>query len=120
MGHPAGFLLASSFWFRKMSGITMRIPLLLTLCALMATQGQAGGRRGAEPTTPETAAEQRGRGAATNNAVIADIVDETPSITHHEITVGGRTLKYTATVAQMPIMSASGETEARIFYVAYT
>ncbi|HYW27853.1 MAG TPA: peptidase S10, partial [Terriglobales bacterium] len=32
----------------------------------------------------------------------------------------GKTINYTATVAQMPLKDASGETEAHIFYVAYT
>ena len=41
-------------------------------------------------------------------------------VTHHKITVGGKTLEYTATVAQMPINDASGETEAHISYFAYT
>ena len=47
-------------------------------------------------------------------------IDETPSVTHHSVQVNGKTLKYTATAAQMPIKNASGETEAHIFYVAYT
>ena len=41
-------------------------------------------------------------------------------ITHHSMTVHGKTLNYTATVAQMPLKNASGETEAHIFYMAYT
>lgn len=47
-------------------------------------------------------------------------VDETPVVTKHSITVDGKTLNYTATVAQMPLKDASGETEAHIFYMAYT
>ncbi len=47
-------------------------------------------------------------------------MDETPVVTHHSITVDGKTLNYTATVAQMPLKDASGETEAHIFYMAYT
>src|ERR1700730_17587961 len=46
--------------------------------------------------------------------------EEPPVVTHHEITVGGRTLKYTATVGMMPIKNREGETEARIFFMAYT
>ena len=42
------------------------------------------------------------------------------SVTHHEIQLNGKTLKYTATAAQLPIMNASGEVEAHMFYVAYT
>ncbi len=47
-------------------------------------------------------------------------VDETPTVTKHTITVDGKTLNYTATVAQMPLKDAAGETEAHIFYMAYT
>ena len=54
------------------------------------------------------------------SAVSTEAVDETPVVTHHKITVGGKTLDYTATAAQMPIKNARGETEAHIFYMAYT
>jgi carboxypeptidase C (cathepsin A) len=47
-------------------------------------------------------------------------IDETPVVTHHSITVRGKTLNYTATVAQMPLKNPEGETEAHIFYMAYT
>src|SRR6266487_6430069 len=46
--------------------------------------------------------------------------DEPPVITHHSITVGGKELHYTATVGMMPIKNRDGETEARIFFMAYT
>ena len=41
--------------------------------------------------------------------------EEPPVITKHEVHVGGRTLRYTATVGMMPIKNRDGETEARIF-----
>ena len=47
-------------------------------------------------------------------------VEEPPVITHHEIKVGGKTLRYTATVGLMPIKNRDGETEARMFFMAYT
>src|SRR5205814_6528042 len=50
----------------------------------------------------------------------APAAEEQPVITHHEIRVGGKTLRYTATVGMMPIKSREGETEARIFFMAYT
>lgn len=50
----------------------------------------------------------------------AEKVDEKPIVTKHKITVGGKTLEYTATVAQMPLKDAAGETEAHVFYMAYT
>jgi carboxypeptidase C (cathepsin A) len=60
------------------------------------------------------------RAQVSTNPPSATSVDEAPAVTHHETQVSGKTLKYTATAAQMPIMNASGETEAHIFYMAYT
>lgn len=46
--------------------------------------------------------------------------EEPPVVTHHEIHVGGKTLKYTATTGLMPLRDAKGDTEAHIFFIAYT
>jgi carboxypeptidase C (cathepsin A) len=46
--------------------------------------------------------------------------DERPVITKHEINIGGRPLKYTVTTGMMPIKNQTGETEAQIFFMAYT
>ena len=47
--------------------------------------------------------------------------DEPPVVTHHSIQLGGRKLDYTVTTGFMPLKNAvSGDTEARIFYMAYT
>ena len=46
--------------------------------------------------------------------------DEEPVITHHKIQLDGKELAYTATAGLMPIKDSKGETEARIFYIAYT
>jgi carboxypeptidase C (cathepsin A) len=46
--------------------------------------------------------------------------EEPPVVTHHEIRVGGRALRYTATAGMMPIKNRDGETEARMFFTAYT
>lgn len=43
-----------------------------------------------------------------------------PVITHHEIRVNGKTLRYTATTGRLPIKNADGDTEAYMFFVAYT
>ena len=48
------------------------------------------------------------------------MTDAPPVVTRHAINVGGRQLRYTVTTGVMPLKSASGETEARIFYMAYT
>jgi carboxypeptidase C (cathepsin A) len=76
--------------------------------------------------TPESAmpepGSRRGRGGRGGLTVAPtqESVDETPVVTHHTITLDGKELKYTATIAQMPLKTASGETEAHIFYMAYT
>jgi len=46
--------------------------------------------------------------------------EEPPVVTHHEIRVAGKSLKYTATTGMMPLRDAKGETEAHIFFMAYT
>ena len=47
--------------------------------------------------------------------------EEPPIVTKHSVRVGSRTLNYTTTTGFMPIKNdRSGETEARIFYIAYT
>ncbi len=46
--------------------------------------------------------------------------DEKPVVTNHQIQLGGKPLKYTATTGLMPIKGQNGETEAEMFFVAYT
>jgi carboxypeptidase C (cathepsin A) len=46
--------------------------------------------------------------------------EERPVTTQHEVRAGGRVLRYSATVGTMPLRSATGQLEARVFYVAYT
>jgi carboxypeptidase C (cathepsin A) len=45
---------------------------------------------------------------------------EKPAVTHHSITVHGKTLQYTATVGRMPIKTKTGAVDAEMFYVSYT
>src|SRR5437867_12853736 len=46
--------------------------------------------------------------------------EEPPIVTRHETRIGGRLVKYTVTTGMMPLKSEAGETEARIFFMAYT
>jgi carboxypeptidase C (cathepsin A) len=43
-----------------------------------------------------------------------------PSVTHHEIRVNGKPIKYTATAGTVALRDQAGTTEAHVFYVAYT
>ncbi len=49
-----------------------------------------------------------------------DITEVPPVITHHQATVNGTTLKYTATAGRLPIKRGDGKIEAEMFFVAYT
>ncbi len=83
--------------------------------ALALTLFLAQDRRGAPPQQPAPAPP-----AATSPAQPRPLVEETPVVTKHSITVNGKTLNYTATTGQLPIKSATGEIEALMFYIAYT
>ena len=50
-----------------------------------------------------------------------DMTEVPPVVTHHQITVNGKVLRYTATAGRLPIKTADGKvTEAEMFFVAYT
>jgi carboxypeptidase C (cathepsin A) len=49
-----------------------------------------------------------------------DVSEVPPVVTHHQITVGGKALKYTATAGRLPIKRGDGKIEAEMFFVAYT
>ena len=61
-----------------------------------------------------------GFGGATNTSFHFDMKETSLSVTHHTVTVNGKTLNYTATAGRMPIKNGEGTTEALMFYVAYT
>src|SRR5881394_3760314 len=84
--------------------------------------GGGGGGGGQQPTTTTTTTTQAGGGQTGQRpaAVPTPTPEEPPVVTHHSITVGGKELKYTATTGMMPIKNRDGETEARMFFVAYT
>src|SRR3984893_9918517 len=49
-----------------------------------------------------------------------DVAEVAPLVTHHQVTVDGKLLKYTATTGRLPIKRGDGKIEAEMFYVAYT
>ncbi len=110
---------------------TLTAFALLLLPALPQSQALAQGRaQQAQTPAPQAPAQTpaatpgggrgRGGGVAGPGPAIGGEIDETPVVTHHSINVNGKTLNYTATVAQMPLKDAAGDTEAHIFYMAYT
>jgi len=114
--------------------------VLCTLCPAQQSQSQssksgtprkqttpAPAEKPAETTPkPETAPEQK---AAIREAPADkdrdkeeryDMAEVPPVVTHHQITVDGKALKYTATAGRLPIKRGDGKIEAEMFYVAYT
>ena len=49
-----------------------------------------------------------------------DMTEIAPIVTHHQVTVDGKLLKYTATAGRLPIKRGDGKIEAEMFFVAYT
>jgi carboxypeptidase C (cathepsin A) len=49
-----------------------------------------------------------------------DMTEVPPVVTHHQITLNGKVLKYTATAGRLPIKRGDGHIEAEMFFVAYT
>src|ERR1700687_6171601 len=49
-----------------------------------------------------------------------DVAEVPPVVTHHQITLNGKTLRYTATAGRLPIKRDDGKTKAEMFFVAYT
>jgi carboxypeptidase C (cathepsin A) len=49
-----------------------------------------------------------------------DVAEVPAVVTHHQLTLGGKTLSYTATAGRLPIKRGDGKIEAEMFFVAYT
>src|SRR5579864_928147 len=49
-----------------------------------------------------------------------DVSEVAPVVTHHQITVDGKLLKYSATAGRLPIKREDDKIEAEMFFVAYT
>jgi carboxypeptidase C (cathepsin A) len=49
-----------------------------------------------------------------------DVSEVPPVVTHHQISLNGKTLAYTATAGRLPLKRGDGKIEAEMFFVAYT
>ena len=70
---------------------------------------------------PEMPAEQKAsiREATAEKEEHYDMAEVPPIVTHHQVTLEGKVLKYTATAGRLPIKRGDGKIEAEMFYVAY-
>ena len=78
------------------------------------------------PETPAATEEQKPEAAkesgdkAKDKEEHFDMTEVAPIVTHHQITVNGKLLHYTATAGRLPIKRDDGKIEAEMFFVAYT
>ncbi|HZR59055.1 MAG TPA: hypothetical protein VFA74_19465, partial [Terriglobales bacterium] len=68
-----------------------------------------------EPSKPST-----GDGDKDKKEEHFDMAEVPPVVTHHQITVDGKLLRYTAATGRLPIKRGDGKIEAEMFFVAYT
>ncbi|MDE3056717.1 MAG: peptidase S10, partial [Bacteroidota bacterium] len=50
----------------------------------------------------------------------ASVIEQPPVVTHHQMMVDGKPLKYTATAGYMIMKDENGKAKANIFFIAYT
>ena len=100
------------------------VALLLALSLPLAAQQEnrrGGADRSAPPAADQGHDEQRDAARDDKDKTSAKPeTDKPPVVTHHEIHVGGKVLRYTATAGLMPLVDDSGKVDAHIFYIAYT
>jgi len=74
-----------------------------------------------QPGSPEAKSESKpepGKEGASEEHY--DMTEVPPVVTHHQSTVDGKLLRYTATTGRLPIKRGDGKIEAEMFFVAYT
>lgn len=88
-----------------------------------ATPEQSGAKKPeaspAEPAKPAAKSVESEK-TGDDKVVHYDMAEVPPVITHHQITVQGKLLKYTATAGRMPIKRDDGKILAEMFFAAYT
>ena len=93
--------------------------VVLLFCAFSIAQ-QKEQAKPAPPAEKTSPVQKQPEQTAAKPQDPADSAEEKPMVTRHAIRANGKVLNYTATAGFMPIKNAEGETEARIFYMAYT
>ena len=77
-----------------------------------------------EMKTPETATKpaeaSKPEGPEADKEEHFDVTEVPPVVTHHQLSLNGKSLSYTATAGRLPIKRGDGKIEAEMFFVAYT
>lgn len=88
----------------------LAVSVCLTLAVATLLPAQAPGPRRPDDAKPAEKTQDKEKAAPPGE----------PVVTKHRIELGGKPLAYTATTGVMPIRNDQGETEANIFFIAYT
>jgi carboxypeptidase C (cathepsin A) len=93
----------------RLARLALVLAFALFAPVAVLAQGPGGGPGGAGP------------GAGKDGGPTPAKADTSaPVVTHHSINVSGGSLAYTVTTGKLPLKNEQGETEAEIFFVAYT
>ena len=104
---------------RRASSLLISAGIFFSLCAF--GQQRNRGERPPSPTPAASPAEQAKSSGNQSGEAKKEAPEPPPIVTHHEIHVGSKALRYTATTGMMPLQNKdTGEVEAHIFYIAYT
>ena len=96
----------------------MRLAVFLLSLALLAQRPSSRQRPQMPPA--EQPKPEAPRAEAPRPAEAKPVPEKPPVVRKHELALAGRTLRYTTTAGLMPIQNERGETDAHIFYIAYT
>jgi carboxypeptidase C (cathepsin A) len=86
------------------------MPTLLTLLLLQAPAATPA----ASKPSGEASEKQKEKGEKGEKEP-----EKPPVVTHHELRLAGKVLKYSVTAGMMPLKDEAGETEANVFFMAY-
>lgn len=84
------------------------------------TQSTAETKAPEQPTATSDAKPEAAKESPGDKEEHFDMTEVPPVLSHHQITLDGKLLKYTATAGRLPIKRADGKIEAEMFFVAYT
>jgi hypothetical protein len=108
--------------FERMETIARSRAWVATALLVAACGGGGGGNSSPPPSTNPPPTGLFSDPVSYSSAANASLPNaaELTSVTHHQLTVNGTVLNYTATVGHMSALSASQAPQASFFYVAYT
>ena len=102
-----------------MKTLKMLVPSAFAALALLLAAPAARSQQTQTPASPPAAAASADQ-HKDGEKEATPIPPEKPVATHHELTIDGKTLKYTATAGNLLIRDEEDKPYGSIFYVAYT